>query len=93
MNLDPVRKRVADFGLRMIDRLHNLQPGRLEHRHVHHQRAQMLNVYVVTNQIEIPGSGERLVIESVNAEEKSLRVERKTRVAFRAAGNPAPKPS
>jgi hypothetical protein len=53
----------------------------------------MLNVYVVTNQIEIPGSGERLVIESVNAEEKSLRVERKTRVAFRAAGNPAPKPS
>ena len=72
MNLDAVRNRVADFSLRVIRRLHNLQSGRLEHRNVHHQRAQVVDVDIVTNEFESTGDGQGLVVESMDAQRRRV---------------------
>jgi len=84
MNLDAVGNCVTDFNLGPIRRLHNLQSGRFEHRDVHYQRTQVVDVDIITNEFESTGHGQGLVIESMDPQSEKSRRRRTDTESHRA---------
>ena len=62
MHFDPIRDDVADFRLRAISRLYDLQSGGLEHRDVQHQGGEIRQAHVFMNQVKTAGRRQRLIV-------------------------------